>query len=98
MGIWHYTVGAKMKAILCDQVLKPATAGVPEGERTAVWFSTNPIWESTANKLWQHDNGTIVRLTKDETDSLCKGLFRIEVAQEAAPLTAFQFRKQSGIS
>jgi hypothetical protein len=67
-GILHYTVGIRMKMILRDALIKPATTNVPEGERPAVWFSMNPVWEETANKAIMTKAGIRVGLTKEETE------------------------------
>jgi hypothetical protein len=64
---WHYTVGVRMAEILKAQELRPATAGVPQGEIPVVWFSTRPFWEPTANKSLQNDQGEIVRLGFEQT-------------------------------
>ena len=96
--VWHYTVGNHIQSILSDRMLKPATARVPEGERPVVWFSVNQVWELTANKGWQNNDGTIRTLSKEETAQYANGLYRIEVAPETAPLTVYEFRKRSGIS
>jgi hypothetical protein len=31
-------------------VIQLATAGVAAGEKPAAWFSTNPVWEASANR------------------------------------------------
>lgn len=97
MRIWHYTVGERLWSILRDKIIKPATAGVPAGERPVVWFTTNPAWEPTANKgIWR--NGELLWLTKEETAAEGGGLFRIEVAPDAAPYGWEEFKRLSGIS
>jgi len=98
MGIWHYTVGVNMRSILRDRVIRPATTKVPANERPAVWFSTNAVWEPTANKMWKDIRGKIRLLTKEETAIRGKGLYRIEVSQEAAPYGPEEFHKLSGVS
>ena len=50
MGVWHYTVGQRLRSILDTQEISLATKGVPQGEKSVVWLTTSPQWESTANK------------------------------------------------
>ena len=92
---WHYTVGARLGAILASQVLRPAEHGVPQGERPVVWFSSNPDWEQTANK-GMIDNGAHRSLTKDETEEFAKGLFRIGVSLKTAPHNWREYQRLSG--
>jgi len=94
---WHYTVGLKMEQILRSGVLLPATAGVPDWERPAVWFSTNRVWEQTANKMYFDARGVRHLGTKQTTEKYAHGLYRIGVAKETAPHDWATFRKLSGI-
>lgn len=80
--LYHYTIGIRMKNILAEGVIRPATAHVPKGERAVVWFSANPQWEETANKLWDDGSGNLRRLNKEETRNLGDGLYRIAVSPE----------------
>ncbi len=82
---WHYTIGQKLVLILQDGLIKPATAGVPPGEKPIVWFSSNPNWEPTACKATFDENGVFSRLTMAETADLGGGLVRFAVAPETAP-------------
>lgn len=91
---WHYTVGLHIDSIGESQVLRLADRYMLPGERPAVWFSTNPIWEPTANK--RHPNGSR-SLTKEETEDLCDGLFRIGVAIATAPHDWAEFQQLSGL-
>lgn len=45
--LWHYTSLHRLKQILASGVLLPTNY---EGERNAVWFSSNQQWEETASK------------------------------------------------
>lgn len=86
---WHYTVGERLKAILQDGFIKPATANVPPGERPIVWFTVSPDWEETANKGWIDSKaGRYITLTREETEKRGGGLFRIGVADDF-PLEPF---------
>jgi hypothetical protein len=93
--VFHYTVKAKLQAILESGELRAAVAYVPAGERPAVWFSTNPWWEETANKMWKDKAGTVHRGDRRSTEQLGNGLIRIEVAPETAPVTWTE-HKRSG--
>lgn len=44
---WHYTSEVRLAQILHTGVLMPNSY---EGERSAVWFSSNQFWEQTACK------------------------------------------------
>ncbi len=49
MKAYHYTVSDRIASIK-KHGIKLAGAGVPTAEKNAVWFSTNPIYETTACK------------------------------------------------
>jgi hypothetical protein len=95
--IWHYTIGLKLAAILEAGELRPSTAGVPAGERPAVWFSRNPYWERTANKAWVVAGRSYV-LTREETEARGNGLVRFQVPPDAAPYDWEDFKRLSGAS
>lgn len=95
--IWHYTTGARFGRILCDGVIKPATAYVAKGETPAVWFSMNQDWEQTANKSIGCSDGTVRRGDRADTESVGGGLVRIAVAPETAPHDWTAYRRLSGI-
>lgn len=95
---WHYTVGVRFKSIVEDGVILPATAGVPDGERPAVWFSVREPWEPTANKLMRRPNGDLVVLDREETAEAGGGLVRIGVARSAAPVSWREYLRTSGIT
>jgi CheY-like chemotaxis protein len=82
--LWHYTVGLHIHSILADGVIRPATAYVPRDQRPVVWFSSNPNWEETANKMIKQD-GVLYALNKEETAETWGGLYRIGVLAETAP-------------
>ena len=50
MIVWHYTTEEKLNPIYADGCLKPSAIGIGPKERPVLWFSSNPIWEPTANK------------------------------------------------
>jgi hypothetical protein len=99
MIAWHYTTGIGFIGIFEDGYIRPATGGVPRGERPAVWFSTNQYWEYTANKGWSNKiDGTRVTLTMQQTAERCGGLFRFGVIPKDAPYDWRQMRLLSGMS
>jgi hypothetical protein len=82
---WHYTTGKNFEAITRDGLIVPATAGVPKREKPIVWFSSNQYWEQTAGKMLKLQDGTLVKLTMEETCKFGRGLVRIGAAPETAP-------------
>jgi hypothetical protein len=64
-------------------VLRPATAGVPQGEIPVVWFSARQHWEPTANKNLQLPDGRIVSLDFAETISRGEGGWRFGMPVES---------------
>jgi hypothetical protein len=81
---YHYTTGENLIRILKSKTIKRATAYTPKKKQQAVWFSTNPVWEETANKdLW--DGKMRKSLDRFGTGFYGKGLARIRVKDAAAP-------------
>src|SRR6266403_2246824 len=66
--MWHYTVGAAIQRILADGQLN---LGLLSRRYPVLWFSANPIWETSAGKR---------RPDKAETESYYGGLYRIGVS------------------
>jgi hypothetical protein len=94
---WHYTVEVYLPDIIASGVILPATARISAGERPAVWTSTNPVWEETANKgYFERTTATVHPATKATTLRF-GGLARIEVRPEAAPYDWIAFRAISRI-
>ena len=96
--LWHYTVVERLRKILAQGQLCPQTAGVPKGEKPAVWFTRRGDWEPTANLMVRGDDGRLARLNQDQTFVLGGGLARIGVAPATAPHDWKTFKKLSGIS
>ena len=95
---WHYTTGSRFKQILESGVIRPATKFVPAGERPVVWFSTEPVWEPTANKMRQNRDGSFISQDMTQTAEGCEGLVRIGVLPQTAPHDWRAFKQLSGIS
>jgi len=82
---WHYTVGTMLFSIVADGQIKRTRAGVPNGERPAIWFSCHPAWEPTASKgIWNSQTGTSRDATIAEMVHDFGPLIRIEVAATVA--------------
>jgi hypothetical protein len=96
--VWHYTDVARLQPILQAGVIRPAAPDKAKKVKTAVWFSSNPVWEPSANRMWRNEHGRIVRLGKDQTYVLGGGLARIGVARAVAPLDWKTYKHLSGIS
>lgn len=74
-----------MIRIIADGAIKPARAGVPKGERPAVWFSRRSTWEPTATKLlFDSAAGDVRNATVAEMLAAGGTLARIEVSPDAA--------------
>ena len=95
--VWHYTIGDRALDILEGGVIKRATAGVPEGEKPIVWFSTNQVWEQTACKFTHTPTGP-VRLNKEQTAELGNGLYRFGVLDKTAPYKWRELRQKAGMT
>lgn len=72
---WHYTSLVRLKTILTSGVLLTKSY---EGERPAVWFSSNQTWEATACK---RINTMTRRLTFEEQVALI-GCARIDIERD----------------
>jgi hypothetical protein len=96
--VWHYTTGECLVKILRDGYIKPATAFVARGERPIVWFSRNPTWERTANKMWRKPDGSIELLDREGTRVRGGGLVRIGVTPATAPFNWRDLKEQSRMS
>ncbi len=95
---WHYTTGEKFTGILRAGYIHPATANIPEHERSVVWFSLNQHFEETARK------GKIDPVTREfgratlaEMRELCGGLVRLGLPARSL-LTGEALRRKARIS
>jgi hypothetical protein len=76
MMVWHYTIGEKVRGILSDGFIRTSTAGISPREIPVVWFSSNQIWEATANKAIMRDDGTHLLTTKQMRELFGDSMFR----------------------
>ena len=95
--VWHYTTGAAFIQILEDGFIKPATAFIDPGERPAVHFSAEPVWEPTANKWGPGSGGFPLRLSKQEMYDKGGGLARFGLRRSRA-VPWERFKKKSRMS
>jgi hypothetical protein len=96
MRVFHYSVARYLPQILEDKMILPSTEGLEKERWHAVWFSTNPIWEESANKMYLA-SGIRIPGNKLDTHEIGKGLMRIEVVPEAAPYDWEQYKRKSMI-
>jgi hypothetical protein len=104
---WHYTHGDKAKSILADGLIRTTAVYIEEKERPVAWFSSEPYWEPTANKMRLPkaviERGVVSSDDPRRTVGMMElfgqaGIYRFGVAEETAPLTWGDFKSQSGIS
>ncbi len=96
MRVFHYTVVNFLPAIFERKMLMPTAKAVREEQ--AVWFSTNPEWEESANKAYHSGDGIPIEGTKWDTYKIYGGLSRIEVSPDIATCNWEQYKKKSKIS
>ena len=97
--LWHYTTadGRHFGSIVADGVLKPTAVNAEaEGDRPALWFSTEPHWERTAQSVVVGPDGTSRWATFDEMVSKI-GVIRFGVSPEVAPHPWASFRRMAGM-
>jgi hypothetical protein len=85
---WHQTVGECLHGILKDGFISPEPADVIPPELPVVWFTSAQNWETSSNKGWRFHEGIWRRLTTQECELVCGGLFRIGVS-DTFPLERF---------
>ena|ERR1035438_10097454 len=98
MLVWHYTTLIRLERILAVGEIRPAIAGVREGERPIVWFSRSPVWEETATPAIRDRSGRTHKATREEMNTLGRGMVRIGVESTSAPFDWHQLKRQSGMN
>lgn len=95
--VWHYTTTSRLQQILSDGFIRPAAAVLQGGDKPVVWFSSNSVWEESANKSTRNSVGEIVLGNKESTRHFGGGLARIACNAELVPFSWKEFKKQSGV-
>ena len=96
--VFHYTIGSYLPKIIESGEIKLSEAGVRRPKEYAAWFSINPDWEETANKMYRTKDGEMHFGTKETTHKLGGGLARIEIEPEASPFKWGHYVRKSKIS
>src|SRR5687768_12023325 len=81
---WHYTTADRLLGILGDGHIRRASAGVPHGERRAVWFTTRETWAPTATAIGLTLDGTYRTATLSEMQESVGALVRLGVSVSTA--------------
>lgn len=89
--LYHYTIGHHLSKIMQSGSLLPIPLGNEfEGERVAVWLSSNDHWEPTAQKaVTNQGTGEMILLGMEGTAKLCGGLFRFIVSRKNPKIIGF---------
>jgi hypothetical protein len=96
---YHYTIGKYLPSIIQDGQINLTHLGNPGKKlHSAVWISTNELWEETACKSWYNVLNQRCKGDRAMTHHLYGGLIRIEVKPETAPFDWQYFVKKSKIS
>lgn len=98
MRVFHYSVEVYLEPILMAKRIKLSTGLTPRKKERAVWFSTNPVWEETANKMIGGVDGPVRFGDKFETYNIGKGLIRIEISPDSAPYNWENYKRISRVS
>lgn len=80
--LFHYTNGTKIRAIIDSNTIEASPKKPKPREKAVCWFSSNPLWEKTANKIVMTGSGESKLLNMDETNEICGGLFRFVIDSE----------------
>lgn len=90
--LYHYTTIENLYKIITDGTIKLATAGLDKGEKPGVWFSTNPFWESTVNKLVYLPDGSVRQLNFKEMKTIGIARIEVELSNYIVPFSKFFFQ------
>ncbi len=91
LKLWHYTSKLALDKILESELINLATEGIPKGEKSGAWFSSNPIWENTVTKLLKDDFGNLKQMSFEEMNQKF-GCARIEIEFNTSIMTFAKFR------
>lgn len=75
--LYHYTVGSKLEQIEKARRLEPRGYGMAASrrEKPVLWWSANPLWEPTANKVVSRDGKNFYRPALRELQEMV-GVYR----------------------
>lgn len=97
--VFHYTIFQRYQSIFNDREIRVATKYVPEGVKPVVWFTTNPDWEETANKMAVLDDGSRKILSRQAMWEMNTHPVRIEIDPKMVSLRSWNhYKKNSGES
>jgi len=54
--LFHYTSELRLRQILSSEELKVSKARIDRGEKPALWFSLDPLWDESAYKHFNFDD------------------------------------------
>jgi hypothetical protein len=95
--VFHYTIFQRYQSIFNDREIRVATKYVPEGVKPVVWFTTNPEWEETANKMAVLDDGSRKILNRQAMWEMNIYPIRIEIDPKMVSLRSWNhYKKNSG--
>ncbi len=98
--VFHYTVYQVLQEILESGEIKTTAILIGKKEKPAVWFSSNPDWEESANKPVRNIKTRKLSRPLSRNGLLKKGFppVRIEVEPTLPFLNWGEFKRKSGIS
>lgn len=73
---WHYTTGTRAGQILRAGSIAPMALDELGGARSVVWFSLRQHWDPIANEVLKARDGSLVRLSFEETVERGQGAWR----------------------
>ena len=97
LRFWHYTSAFRLPQIFQSGKINLDKQAKAFGEKPAVWISTNSVWENTATKMVEDENGNLITLTKEEM-CLRVGLGRIEIKPSESFISWSKFGTTSRIN
>lgn len=100
LRLWHYTTELHFATISEEGVLKPTGILIDNGEKPALWLSSNSNWENSVTKVFPtKDDGYTKPLNRDEMVQMGVTPIRIEIDTENVKFIDWKrFKKISGIS
>lgn len=80
--LFHYTIGPKVQLIAAAGALRPnrQTVTASAREKAILWWSENPQWEPTANKVMSRDGGQTFERPSLQELMRVVGVFRFRLS------------------